>query len=508
MTFNATLSALSCALTLGLATSAQANVLPAQQTESNWFKTAAANIEHKSLAHVNTQKAKNIILFIGDGMGVSTLTAARIFQGQAAGDEGEENLLSFEAFPHTALVKTYNTNQQTPDSAGTMTAMITGVKNKAGVLSLGPEALRGNCAASKGNELATIMMLAEEKAKTTGIVSTARVTHATPAATYAHSPERGWESNDKLPQEAIDNGCKDIASQLIDFPYGDGIDVVLGGGKRHFIPQEDDGKRTDNRNLISEWKEKHPQGNWVENTQQLASITNNNKLFGLFSSSHMSYETDRDTSETGQPSLAAMTTKAVDVLSANDEGFVLMVEGGRIDHGHHAGNAYRALSDATAFSDAVQAVLDHNNINLDETLIIVTADHSHVFTIAGYPAKGNPILGHVADEHGEKKLARDDKPYTTVGYANGLGFADLDVGGDTRYGHPHHHGRVDTSAIDPTHQGYHQEALVPLRSETHSGEDVSLHAQGPFAHLFQGVIEQNTLFHVINHAANLSAKKY
>ncbi|MCE2597035.1 alkaline phosphatase [Motilimonas cestriensis] len=498
------------------AITANAASLNEVQSQNPWFTSGQQLIAEKIAQQPNTNKAKNVILFVGDGMGISTLTAARILQGQNNGAEGEENFLSFEQFPHTALVKTYNTNQQTPDSAGTMTAMMTGVKNKAGVISLGANAVRGDCNSSKGNELVTSLMLAENLGKATGIVSTARITHATPAATYAHSPERNWESDNNMPAEAISSGCKDIATQLVEFPYGDGIDVALGGGKRHFIPKQDGGKRTDNRNLISQWQTRFPQGQLANNSQELMAIDakETTKLLGLFNSSHMNYEADRDSTGTGEPSLADMTTKAIDVLANNDKGFFLMVEAGRIDHGHHAGNAYRALTDAVAFSDAIKAATENNKINLDETLIVVTADHSHVFTIAGYPTKGNPILGHVVSNDatgsstGTPSLASDNLPYTTLGYNNGLGFADLSVGGDTRYNEAPTTGRQDTTNINTQGQGYHQEALIPLESETHAGEDISLHAQGPSAHLFQGVIEQSTLFHIINHAAQLDAKAY
>ena len=124
----------------------------------------------------------------------------------------------------------------------------------------------------------------------------------------------------------------------------------------------------------------------------------------------MQYETDREKDKGGEPSLAEMTAKAIDMLSQNNDGYVLMVEAGRIDHAHHAGNAYRALEDTVALSDAVKAALA--KVNQEETLVIVTADHSHVFTIAGYPKRNNPILG-IAGEGDDKK------PYTTLGYMNG-----------------------------------------------------------------------------------------
>lgn len=464
--------------------------------------------------------AKNVILFVGDGMGVSTVTAARIFAGQKSGATGEEYQLSFEKFPVAGFAKTYNTNQQTPDSAGTMTAMVSGVKTKAGVIGYPENVLRADCSSAKGNELVTAVELAEMAGMSTGIISTARITHATPAATYAKSPERNWESDDKLTDEAKNNGCKDIATQLVEFSYGDGIDVVMGGGRRHFIPntftdeEGKTGKRTDGMNLIDSWKAKYAVGSYVYDQAGFDALSadSTTKVLGLFNSSHMEYEADRVNDIAGEPSLSEMTAKTIDILSNNDKGFFLTVESGRIDHGHHAGNAYRALEDAVEFAEAVQAAVD--KVDLNETLIIVTADHSHVFTLAGYPTRGNPILGvvkgndHAGHAEDEAVLASDDMPYTTVGYSNGLGFADYGQGngGDQRYGDAGATGRHDVGGVDTQSSGYHQEALIPLGSETHSGEDVGIYATGPGAQLLRGTHEQSNIFHVMNHAVDLVGK--
>jgi alkaline phosphatase len=219
----------------------------------------------------------------------------------------------------------------------------------------------------------------------------------------------------------------------------------------------------------------------------------------------MQYEADRANDVAGEPSLTEMTTKAIDVLGKNDNGFFLTVESGRIDHAHHAGNAYNALNDTIEFANAVQAAID--NTNPEETLILVTADHSHVFTIAGYPKRGNPILGQVvAVGQTAPSLAADDMPYTTVGYANGLGFRDLgdETDADATYLSGPVAGRVELNGVDTTTPGFHQETTVPLGSETHAGEDISLHAKGPGAQLAQGVIEQNVVFHLINQALELT----
>ena len=156
-----------------------------------------------------------------------------------------------------------------------------------------------------------------------------------------------------------------------------------------------------------------------------------------------------------------------------------MVEGGRIDHAHHAGNAYRALIDTIAFSDAVQAAV--NSTNPDETLIIVTADHSHTLTISGYPARGNPILGFVADAQGKPQLDVEGNAYTTLGYANGPGAM----------------GEGPAKDADPTAVDYRQTAAVPTFMETHAGEDVPAYAQGPGASGVHGVMDQNELYGVM-----------
>ncbi|MCP4326533.1 MAG: alkaline phosphatase, partial [Alteromonadales bacterium] len=203
-------------VTLALSSTVNAAVLPDSQTDNAWFQAADNEINQK-LQQTTSSKAKNVILFVGDGMGISTLTAARILEGQLAGNPGEENQLSFEAFPYSALVKTYNVDAQTPDSAGTMSAMMSGVKTDAGVIGLSEEVQRGRCNPTNDKPLASIVDLAEVKGLATGIVTTARITHATPAATYAQSPERNWEDISDMPEEAITAGCTDIAQQLVNY---------------------------------------------------------------------------------------------------------------------------------------------------------------------------------------------------------------------------------------------------------------------------------------------------
>lgn len=495
--------------------------LAADEDNAEFWRAAGEQSLQQFEALAPLRKSANgIILFVGDGMGVATITAARIFAGQQAGETGESYALSFEKFPHMALVKTYNVNQQTPDSAGTMSAMMTGVKTDAGLISVTGATARGSCRDALASAVPTLLEQLESRGWSTGVVSTARLTHATPAASYSHAPERNWEDDSAIPAAERAFGCRDIAAQLIDFSAGDGVDVALGGGRRHFLPADAadpeqpsrQGRRLDGRNLAEEWL-RRPGAQWVWNREQFNAIdpATTGPVLGLFNYSHMQYELDRKNDPAGEPSLSEMTAKAIAILERRGKPYFLVVESGRIDHAHHATNAKRALVDAVELSRAV-AVADEMTRD-DETLLIVTADHSHVMTIAGYASRGNGILDLARgnDDRGEPTgaatLDESDQPYTTLGYANGRGGRVLDpavtAGGDEIiYDEPiSEQRRVDLRAMDTAGNGFHQEALVPLRGETHGGEDVVVFASGPRAYLLNGVQEQSYIYYVMRYAA-------
>jgi len=469
---------------------------PARAQDNDWFKAGAARIAELAARAPIKTRAKNVILFIGDGMDITTITAARIYDGQQKGESGEENRLSFDRFPYSALVKTYNVDAQTPDSAGTATAILSGVKTSMGVIGVDQTVKRGDCAAMAGHKVTSFLERAASAGRATGVVTTTRLTHATPAATYAHVPDRHWESDGQLPAEAKKQGCRDIASQFV---AATGITVAFGGGRAKFLPRSMadpeygakgvTGKRRDGRNLIAEWRAR-PGSVYVWNKRQFDALAPRpgQRVLGLFEPSHMHFEADRAGDEAGEPSLADMTAKAIALLAANPAGFFLMVEGGRIDHAHHAGNAARALGDTVAFADAVAAAVEATDER--DTLIIVTADHGHTLSLAGYARRGAPILG-LADmaKNGKGRKAKDGKPYTILGYANGPGAPKGR--------------RPDISQTEAMALDYHQQALVPLGSETHGGQDVAAFARGPRAYLLGGVIEQNVLFHLMQYASGL-----
>lgn len=467
------------------------------ESPEEWYIDGEIWVSERRAQHESLQPARNVILFVGDGMSLTTVTAARILQGQLRGEPGEENLLFFETFPRTAFSKTYNTNQQTPDSAGTMTAMATGVKTFAGSIGIDQRARRRDCQSAQGRELVTILEVAALAGLRTGVVTTTRITHATPAALFAKAPDRGWESDRGLPGPAVRAGCTDIARQMIEFDVGRGIHVIMGGGRQAFMPGDEEdpeyeflgGLRMDGRNLIDEWRERYPGGRYVWNLEQFEEVPGKrtNRLLGLFETDHLQYEHDRENDGAGEPSLAEMTGKAIEVLSRGGNGFFLMVEGGRIDHAHHANNAWRALVDTIAFDDAVR--MAHEMTDPKDTLIIVTADHAHAMTLGGYAQRGNPIHGLVRQPGSDGRmsdipaLALDDQPFTALGYHDGPGYR----GGE----------RPDFSTVNPERRSYRQEATVPMRFSTHGGEDVPVYATGPGSEIVAGVMEQNVIYHIM-----------
>lgn len=475
------------------------------QASDSYYVTASAAVDARKLEQKIAQ-AKNVILFIGDGMGISTLTAGRIYAGQKRGLDGESYKLSIETLPNVALSKTYAHDGQIADSAATATAMVTGAKVNMRTLGLTKEAPFGRCPDSKGHEATTLFELAEKAGLATGIVSTARITHATPASTYAKSASRDWE-NDTAMGDQAGSGCKDIAAQLIEWSAGDGFEVAFGGGRSNFMPstakdpeyEKKSGRRGDGRDLIAEWTGKSEDHTYIWNQAEFDKIdfASNAKVLGLFEPSHMQYELDRAKDKAGEPALSELTRAAITRLSQDKDGYVLMVEGGRVDHGHHANNAKRALEDVNALDMAVKTAMDMTDD--EDTLILVTADHSHVFVIAGYSARNNPILGKSATGIGTYMKGADGKPYTTVGYWNGPGSVCTKEKDGKMLCMRQDITKVDTEADD-----YLQQSLVPMGSETHGGEDVAIFARGPGSDLVNGTMEQNEIFHVMAKSLGLT----
>lgn len=292
------------------------------------------------------------------------------------------------------------------------------------------------------NQVHSIATWAQRAGKKTGIVTTTRVTNASPAGTYAHTAHRDFESNADIENMADDpTGCRDIAKQLIMDEPGRNFDVIFGGGRRKFLPAEQydedgvRGNRTDGLDLIRMWQKKHRDGHYITNRKQLKHLNMHKveRVLGLFDADHMEYNLDNV--DRKQPSIKEMTEAAISLLSKSNDGYFLFVEGGRIDQAHHEAKAMKALDETVQFSEAIQAAVDATS--RDDTLIIVTADHAHTMSISGYSSRGNNIVG-VGDDVSDIgalfesiilrlqyfniiDLYTDKLPYLTLSYANGPG---------------------------------------------------------------------------------------
>ncbi|EHH21762.1 hypothetical protein EGK_04898 [Macaca mulatta] len=454
-------------LLLALRLQLSLGVIPVEEENPDFWNRQAAEAlgAAKKLQPIQTA-AKNLIIFLGDGMGVSTVTAARILKGQKEDKLGPETPLAMDHFPYVALSKTYSVDKHVPDSAATATAYLCGVKGNFQTIGLSAAARYNQCNTTRGNEVVSVMNRAKKAGKSVGVVTTTRVQHASPAGAYAHTVNRNWYSDANMPGSARREGCKDIATQLIS---NMDIDVILGGGRKYMFrmgapdpeyPHDysQDGTRMDGKNLVQEWLAKQQGARYVWNRTELMqasldpSVTH---LMGLFEPGDMKYEIHRD--PTLDPSLMEMTEAALRLLSRNPRGFFLFVEGGRIDHGHHESRAYRALTEAVMHSTAVFS-----------------------------STTGTPLSAGLAPGK-----AQDRKAYTALLYGNGPGYVLKDGA------------RPDVTESESGSPEYRQQAAVPLDEETHAGEDVAVFARGPQAHLVHGVQEQSFVAHVMAFAACL-----
>ncbi|XP_067004834.2 membrane-bound alkaline phosphatase [Anabrus simplex] len=461
-----------------------------------WRTGAQENLVNHLKVAPNTNKARNVIMFLGDGMSIPTLAAARTYQGQMEGRTGEESHLFFEDFPYTGFSKTYCVDSQVADSACTSTAYLCGVKGNIGTIGVTAAVKLGSCEGmrNQSNHVSSLFKWAQDSGKSTGIVTTARVTHASPAGAYASTAERNWESDADIASAGLDTSqCDDIAEQLVFGSTGKKFQVILGGGRQGFIPADmvDEegglGKRLDGRNLIKHWQEEKEsggfRGKYIWNREQLLSLnyTDVDYLLGLFEGSHMKFHLQAN-KET-EPTLAEMTEAAIKLLSKEENGFALFVEGGKIDHAHHTATVKRALDETLEMAKAVKKAVELTSN--EDTLIVVTADHAHTMSYGGYPTRGNDILGLVGISD------VDNLPFSTLSYANGPGFQPPENGCK----------RHDLNEDNMKSDTYEFPALVPLSAETHGGDDVAVFATGPWAHLLTGLYEQNYIPHVMAYAS-------
>lgn len=330
------------------------------------FAVATSTISFSALS----AEIKNVILMIGDGMGPQQVGLLEAYAKNAPHSIYKGDTTALYKLAQDGVIGSSMTNPEESivvDSACSATMLATGLPTASEVIGIN----------SNGDHVETVLEKAKRVGKATGLVSDTRLTHATPAAFAAHQPHRSLEN--------------DIASDMLTT----GADVMLSGGLRHWIPQSTNekgdtykaletlthgdvkltSKRKDERNLLTEAKN---DGYSLAFNKEMLEQAQGNKLLGLFSDSGMNdgiaYSNTKNDPERTQPSLKEMTEKAINVLSKDEDGFFLMVEGGQIDWAGHSNDAGTMLHEMLKFDEAVNAVYNWAK-DRDDTLIIVTADH-------------------------------------------------------------------------------------------------------------------------------------
>lgn len=345
---------------------------------------------------------KNVIVMIPDGCDETVQTVARWYKGE---DLQVDKMVG-------GGVKVHMANSIIPGSAAAATAFATGHKTTVRFLGVGPrteDLLTGfEPTAEPYAPVASILEAAKLKGKATGIISTSRVTHATPAAFACHIEDRG-----------LDN-------EIMEHMVYDNVDVVFGGGARHLIPSGESyetsfgdtwgGKRTDGENLMEVLLSRGYA--FVDNRDDMLAL-NEGPVWGLFDDSHMQPDMDRRHFAEHEPSLAEMTTKAIELLSQDKDGFFLMVEGSQVDWAGHNNDPIYMVTDFIAFDDAVKAACDFAEVD-GRTLVLAYPDHNtggmkigHYNTAVGYTETKiedlvNPLLGMTMSANGVVAMMADE----------------------------------------------------------------------------------------------------
>uniref|UniRef100_A0A1I8A539 alkaline phosphatase n=1 Tax=Steinernema glaseri TaxID=37863 RepID=A0A1I8A539_9BILA len=440
---------------------------------------------------------KNLIFFIGDGMGITAVSAGRIYRGQKMNLENNQDPLNFEKFQSSCLVKTYCYDKHVTDSAAGAVALFSGQKVVHHTLGLDATITSNvSCENTEDKKLNNLIsMLALNAGKSVGFVTTTRITHATPAALYANTVYRYSESDVDVQKENM-TGCKDIASQLLDYPANQ-FQVLMGGGRSKLLPKEEGGSRGDHRNIMKEWQNLSGNRASITTRDELLNIDDKTEhLLGVFSDSHLMYAVNKSEEDTKtQPTLEEMTTAAIKVLSKNPKGYILMVEGGQIDLAEHDNKMRYALEELLEFDKAIGAAADIVNAG-DDTLMLVTADHSHTLTMPGYLNRSESIFGSSIYDYGNI----DNLPIASLMFANG-------PGGFQQSNATHVYRRTNLTEVNTEDIEYVSPAAVPLKSSTHSGEDVGLWAHGPYSRLFTGTIENTQVAFTVKYVLCLEQRE-
>ncbi|GAS83318.1 alkaline phosphatase [Paenibacillus amylolyticus] len=305
--------------------------------------TAAWAVEDTT-STTSASPIKNVIILIPDGMANDATALARWYKGSS---------LTLDSMA-SGMVRTHSADAPIADSAPAGTAFATGYKSHTGFVGVLPDkaTMPGQKAIAPGDArkpVASVLEASKLAGKATGIIATSEIMHATPADFSAHYPDR--KNYDALSKQQVYNG----------------MDVVLGGGSKYLEPAG----RKDGENLVSSIK---ALGYDYVTTPEAMKASDSNKLWGMFAPAGMAYNMDRDPAK--QPSLAEMTSKAIEVLSKDEDGFFLMVEGSKVDWAAHANDPIGIISDVLAFDDAVKVAMDFAKAD-GETAVVAVTDHGN-----------------------------------------------------------------------------------------------------------------------------------
>lgn len=456
------------------------------------------------------KRAKNVILFVGDGMSLQARQIARILSKGIT--EGRYNdLLNMEKMDNVAVVTTSGYDAIVTDSANSASAYATGHKSVVNAMGVYENCTKDPFDDPKVENI--IELVKRTRGMATGIVSTSNITDATPAAMVSHTRRRAEQNF--------------IAQTMLEDKHRP--DVILGGGSRHFIPMDVPGsKRKDNVDVIKSFEELGYSFSGtkteLENTPQSA-----DKLLGLYQLDNMNVYIDRAVIKnpkvlkgfTDQPGLVEMTEKAIDTLSKNDNGFFLMVEGACVDKQLHVLDWQRAAYDNIELDKAVGAAQKFAAQNND-TLIIVVADHAHGASITG--------TYHELDGKTGREAVRTyaDSKWPTFEDADGDGYPDNpdpavtlavqfanhpDCNIDYRFKDvptpPAIMGKDGKAIANPLTKGEFYAGNIPAKAdqEVHAADDVILTAQGPGADYFKGTMDNTEVFFGIVRALGIDGNK-
>lgn len=390
---------------------------------------------------------KNVIFLIGDGMGVPQVTLGRLVA------HGPQGRLALDEMPVTGLVTTHSNDQWVTDSAAAATSLASGAKTNN--FSIGID--------SNGKALELLLETARKKNKATGLVTTAKITHATPAGFAAHVTHRGQEA--KIAEEML--GC--------------GADVLLGGGRK-FFPDA----------LLAKYKG----AGYALATNAKELDAADGRVLGLFAEDHVPYVLDR----TDEPSLAAMTRKALQTLSKDPDGFFVMIEGARIDMACHASDAASSVKELLDFDEAVRVALDFAKQD-GKTLVVVTADHGtgalaitekamvRREAFAKVKASAERIDALLKDGGDLKALLKE---WAGVGDATEEELADV---AKTKPGYDRATfiGEIVSRRCGVTFIPMKYRLTEPNKTHGHDGAMVSVYAHGPGAEKFTGTMDNTDL---------------